>query len=154
MRLVKFWSCIECFFSFEKTKTTNSIIDGLSLTLVYGGYHFIEPEKEKGLRKRIEELYELRSQAVHDARHEHTTQRDVADVSQWAAWLIMTMLKLTESGYETRAQIKKETDRLVATHKKKQTKEDLLNKKEDIIAKLKALGAELIKVNDALNNLD
>lgn len=154
MRLVKFWSCIECFFSFEKTKITSSIIDGLSLTLVYGGYHFIKPEKENFLRKRIEELYELRSQAVHDARHEHTTQRDVADVSQWAAWLIMTMLKLTESGYETRAQIKKETDRLGATYKKAQTKEGLLNKKNSINTKLKALNAELITINDALNNLD
>lgn len=158
MRLVKFWSCIECFFSFEKTKITNSIIDGLSSTLVYGGYHFIEPEKDKPLKKRIERLYELRSQAVHDARHGHATQRDVADVSQWAAWLIMTMLKLTESGYKTRAQIKKETDRLSARDKGNmqmaKSRNDLLNMKADLNSKLKNLGAELIKVDDALNKLD
>lgn len=158
MRLVKFWSCVECFFSFESTKTTSSIIDGLSSILVYGGYHFIEPEKEIALRKRIDILYKLRSLAVHDARHGHVTQRDVADISQWAAWLIITMLKLSESGYKTRAQIKEVTDRVCSRGKiimqPPSTKNSLLNKKDTLIVKLESLRAELRNIDEELEKLD
>lgn len=158
MRFVKFWSCVECFFSFESTKTTSSIIDGLSSVLVYGGYHFIEPDKETVLRRRINSLYELRSQSVHDARHGHVTERDVADISQWTAWLIITMLKLSESGYKTRAQIKEVTDRLCSRRRvimqPPPTKDILLNKKDTLSVKLKSLRVELRSIDEALKKFD
>jgi len=105
MQLVKFWSCIECFFSFErkKTKATDSVIKGLAAVMVLGGYQFVAVAEHKSLKKRINALYEKRSIAVHDAQYGHVTQRAVADLSRWAAWLIINVMALGVHGYTTRA---------------------------------------------------
>lgn len=114
MQLVKYWSCIECFFSFEKESITLANERGLLALLVCGGYSFVAPEDYGVLRRRIGQLYELRSAAVHDAQHGHVTQRDVADVSKWAAGIIVTVTALTLAGYSTRAEIKEQTDRITS----------------------------------------
>ena len=112
MQLVKYWSCIECFFSFEKEAITLANERGLLALLVCGGYGFVEPEKHQELRKNIGRLYELRSTALHDAQHGHVTQRDVANISKWAAGVIITVTALTLTGYSTRAEIKEQSDRI------------------------------------------
>lgn len=115
MQLVKFWSCIECFFSFENSgETTTKIKRGLTALLVFGGYKFVSLDSWQDLERKIDKLYTLRSEAVHDAKHSHVSDRDITDVSKWAAWAILEVAGLISNGYETRAQIKKETDRLSA----------------------------------------
>lgn len=115
MQLVKFWSCIECFFSFENSgRTTTKIKRGLTALLTFGGYGFVSLDTWRDLEKEIDVLYELRSGAVHDARHSHVSDRDITTVSKWAAWVILEIAGLITKGYETRAQIKEQTDRLSA----------------------------------------
>lgn len=113
MQLVKFWSCIECFFSFENSgKTTTKIKRGLTALLTFGGYGFTTLETWRDLEREIDTLYELRSSAVHDARHSHVSDRDITTVSKWAAWAILEIAELISIGYKSRAQIKEQTDRL------------------------------------------
>lgn len=115
MQLVKFWSCIECFFSFENSgETTTKIKRGLTALLTFGSYKFSSLDTWRNLEKKISALYELRSSAVHDARHCHVSDSDITKVSKWAAWAILEIAGLISDGYETRAQIKEQTDRLSA----------------------------------------
>lgn len=107
MQLVKFWSCIECIFSFEKQNTTTAIEQGLLVFLIYGGYRYYKISDQSVLKKRISELYDFRSLAVHDAKHGHVTQKDVRELSQWAAKVIIEVTALSSMfGYTTRKQIK------------------------------------------------
>ncbi|WP_256661467.1 HEPN domain-containing protein [Pseudomonas sp. F01002] len=123
MQLVKFWSCIECFLSFENEgKTTTKIKRGLTALLTFGGYGFASLDTWRDLEREIDALYELRSSAVHDARHSHVSDRDITTVSKWAAWAILEVAGLISNGYETRAQIKEQTDRLSAMLQKQSTR--------------------------------
>lgn len=122
MQLVKFWSCIECFFSFENTgETTTKIKRGLTALLAFGSFGFVNRDMWQELEKEIDVLYELRSRAVHDARHSHVSERDITTVSKWAAWAILEIAGLISNGYETRAQTKEQTDRLSAMLQKSRT---------------------------------
>ena len=115
MQLVKFWSCIECFFSFENSgETTSKIKRGLTALLTFGSFSFASLETWRDLEREIEALYDLRSSAVHDARHSHVSDSDITKVSKWAAWAILEVAGLVSRGFESRAQIKEQTDRLSA----------------------------------------
>ena len=110
MQLVKFWSCIECIFSFKNEQTTKSIRDGMTGMLIRGGYRLVDVKQKQLLRKEINRLYGLRCGAVHDAKHNHVTERDIATVSKWAAWVMIEVAALASAGLQTRAEIKIQTD--------------------------------------------
>lgn len=112
MKLVKYWSCVEAFFSFENEEITHSVSAGLASILVFGGFGFVPPTEYNALKKQIVDLYSLRSRAVHQGTHQHTTERDVAKFSQWIAWMIVSMVALVELGFTTLKEVKVETDRL------------------------------------------
>lgn len=112
MQLVKFWSCIECFFSFDREQTTSKVVRGLAAVMVAGGYQFVPVKDHAALKRQIRERYDQRSLAVHDAQHGHVTQRAVADVSKWAAWLILNVVALANDGYTTRALLLEQSLRL------------------------------------------
>lgn len=114
MKFIKFWSCIECFFSFEKNNVTKSITQGVVTLLCIGRFAFHQLEDWKKLKKEIEILYDLRCGAVHDAQYNHISEKNVADVSKWAAWIVLEVSTLIKNGYVDRAAIKKETNRIYA----------------------------------------
>lgn len=114
MQFIKYWSCVEVFFSIEKDEIIKSISSGLSGVLIYGGFNFFLEEKSSYLKSRISKLYDLRSRAVHGAAHYHVTERDVADLSQWVAWLIVNMLSFTKRGYKDPKEIKAVVDKINA----------------------------------------
>lgn len=123
MKLVKYWSCVETFFSGEKSENgqavsqsiTSSVSIGLACVLVFGGFQFV-PEKEyAGFKARIRKLYDLRSRAVHGAVHHHVSVRDTAELSQWVAWMLINMIAFVERGYKTPEQIKSRAEELDAT---------------------------------------
>ncbi|MCY1534058.1 Apea-like HEPN [compost metagenome] len=118
MRFLKFWSCIECFFSVKQGETTRDIKDGLSAVLIHGGVRLATPEEWRGLRKEIDRLYDLRSKAVHDAKHGHIGFSDVATVSTWAAAVIVSMGALDHQGYTTREQLKEQIIKLTDIHQR------------------------------------
>ncbi|MDC7703858.1 HEPN domain-containing protein [Vogesella indigofera] len=71
MQLVKYWSCVEAFFSFEQEEITHAVSSGLASILVFGGFQFIQPSEYSALKKQIARLYKLRSKAVHRGSHQH-----------------------------------------------------------------------------------
>lgn len=114
MKLVKFWSCIECIFSIEHKDTTAAISNGLIATLAMGGYNFLGSSDIRSFRRRIKDLYEFRSQAVHDAKHDHISGKDVAEISCWAAWVIIEVYMLYRvGGIKTRSELKSRVDRII-----------------------------------------
>lgn len=118
MKLVKYWSCVEAFFSFENEEITHAVSAGLTSILVYGGFRFLPPSEYSSLKRKIVDLYGLRSQAVHRGSHQHTTEHDVAQFSQWVAWMIISMVVLVEQGYTNLKQVKEQTDRLDGLEKR------------------------------------
>lgn len=119
MKLVKYWSCVEAFFSLENEEITHAVSAGLTSILVFGGFQFVSPTEYSSVKKQIVRLYGLRSRAVHRGFHEHATERDVAQFSQWVAWMIITMVALTERGYTTLKEVKTQTERLDRLEKQK-----------------------------------
>lgn len=122
MQLVKFWSCIECIFSFGNNgQTTEKIKQGLTATLTFGRYGFSHLDDWESLEKEIKDLYDLRCDAVHDAKHGHVKAHNVTTVSKWAAWVMLEVAGLISEGFESRAAIKAETDRVYGLLQKRRT---------------------------------
>lgn len=118
MKLVKYWSCVEAFFSFENEEITHAVSAGLASILVFGGFRFVPPSEYSAIKKQIVDLYGLRSRAVHRGSHQHTTERNVAQFSQWVAWMIISMVALVGQGYTTLKEVKVQTDRLDGLEKR------------------------------------
>ena len=102
MRFVKYWSCVECFFSLKNDDITQSVSVGLASALTHGPFGFVREEQYSETKQRIAKMYGLRSRAVHRAMHDHVTDDDVASLSQWSAWLIVNMIALDEEGQTDR----------------------------------------------------
>jgi len=114
MKLVKYWSCVETFFSAEKKDIARSVSVGLTCVLVFGDFNFVPLADYAATKKRIVKLYDLRSRAVHRAAHRHVSKRDAANLSQWVAWMLINMVALVERGYSQVEQVKKISERLDA----------------------------------------
>ena len=114
MKLIKYWSCIETFFS-ESTGITKSVSIGLASVLVFGGSEFFPVAQYISLKQRIAKLYNSRSRAVHSAAYQHVSENDVSDLSQWTAWLLISMMEFAARGYTTLAEIREQCIRLDAT---------------------------------------
>jgi hypothetical protein len=98
MRLIKYWSCVEGFFSVTKDDIAENLSIGLAAVLTFGGYGFLEPTDYQATKARIKNLYGHRSTAVHRASHDHVSESDVATLSQWTAWLIVNMIAFAKEG--------------------------------------------------------
>ncbi|MDT4867395.1 hypothetical protein FQZ97_1023030 [compost metagenome] len=86
--------------------------------LIYGGWRLAGPDEWRRLRKTIDRLYDLRSKAVHDARHGHIRYSDVVTVSKWAAAVIIGVGALDLMGYTTRKQLEGQIIRLTGIHQR------------------------------------
>ncbi|WP_256676026.1 HEPN domain-containing protein [Pseudomonas sp. Kh13] len=110
MKFVKYWSCIECMFSISKSKVTEQIRRGLTALLCYGRHRYSSPEAWELIDRRVVQLYQLRSDAVHDARHDHIVLRDVVDVSKWAAFILIEISMMISQGMVSRSQLKADVE--------------------------------------------
>lgn len=124
MQLIKYWSCVEAFFSLTDERITDAVSSGLASLLVFGGFHFVPVAEYSTLKRQIKTLYSYRSKAVHRGSHQHVTERDLAQFSQWVAWLIISMVGLVEQGYTSLEQVKKQTDRLDEVASRKHESKD------------------------------
>jgi hypothetical protein len=64
MQFVKLWSCIECFFAITDEKITEANAKGIAAILVFGGYQVIAVDKYADTKRRVKQLYKLRSTAL------------------------------------------------------------------------------------------
>ena len=114
MKLVKYWSCVESFFSSGKEKVTQSVSAGLATVLVFGGFEFLPRSAYIETKKRITKLYGLRSKALHRANYRHVSSEDASRLSQWVAWMLINMVQFAGSGYTNLGQVTKNSERLDA----------------------------------------
>jgi Apea-like HEPN len=112
MQFVKYWSCIETFFSIDKEEITKSVSIGVAAVLVFGGYEFAPRDEYSNIKKRVTSLYKLRSKAVHQASRSHITKLDVAELSRYAAQLLINAVSFVERGYQRPDEIKRHSMRL------------------------------------------
>ena len=112
MKLIKYWSCVEAFFSIGEDKITHAVSSGLASILVFGGFHFVPSSEYRTLKRKVACLYKFRSRAVHRGSYQHATESDIEQFSQWVAWMIICMVALVEQGYTTLNQVKEQVDRL------------------------------------------
>lgn len=112
MKLIKYWSCVETFFSTTKEDITRSVSVGLATVLVFGGYRFVPSDEYANTKKRIAKLYDLRSRAVHRGLYRHVSDQDSACLSQWVAWMLINMVTFVLHGYTQLEQIKAICERL------------------------------------------
>ncbi|MFN1268289.1 hypothetical protein [Pseudomonas lundensis] len=124
MQLVKFWSCIECFFSIGTSDTTKKIKRGVTAILTYGQYGFSEKSNWKRLEAEIGHLYDLRCGAVHMAEHNHVNDAHVTTLSKWAAWVLLEVVQLITDGFDTQVKIKAEVDRVHGLREADEAKPD------------------------------
>jgi hypothetical protein len=75
MRLLKFWSCAEVFFSGDRRDITESVSFGLAASLVFRSEPFVDPREFEGLKKRLKRMYAERSDATHQASHSHVSDK-------------------------------------------------------------------------------
>lgn len=99
MKLIKYWSCVETFFSAENKGITRSVSVGLASVVAFGRFRFVALEDYEEVKRRAVKLYGLRSRAVHGAAHRHVSDRDAADLSQWVAWMLINIIDLIHRGY-------------------------------------------------------
>ena len=107
MQFVKYWGCIETLFSTGEEEITKAVSIGVAAVLVFGGYKFAPREDYSNVKKRVASLYGLRSRAVHRASRSHISGSDVAELSRYAAQLLVNAVSFVERGYETPDEIKR-----------------------------------------------
>lgn len=112
MQFVKLWSCAECFFAIEKEEVTELNAKGIAAILAFAGFRVVEVKEYPDFKSRVKHLYELRSKAVHRAEFGHIEVSDLEDLSRWVAWIIISMMALSERGYRTLPQVKEQISRL------------------------------------------
>lgn len=119
MQLVKYWSCAEAVFSVKGEAITKSVCEGVAAILVSGVR--AEPSSNySSVLARLNDLYELRSRAVHDARHDHVAYEDVATLSRWMGWVLLGVAGLIhEKGYTSVRQVQEQSTRLAGFFRQK-----------------------------------
>jgi hypothetical protein len=105
MQFVKLWTCAECFFAIDKDGVTDSNARGFATILVFAGFKIVDVKDYPDFKRRVKGLYDLRSKALHRASFGHIQTNDLDDLSYWIAWLIISMVSLSERGYRTLRQI-------------------------------------------------
>jgi hypothetical protein len=87
-------------------------VSGIASILVFSGFQIVEFKDFGTVKKRLKTLYDLRSRALHRAEYDQITANDIAELSHWIAWVIISMMALTERGYRTLKQIREQCARL------------------------------------------
>lgn len=118
MQLVKYWSCVETFFSTDSEKIVHSVSVGLTAVLVFSGFGLVAVSDYASTKKKITELYKQRSKAVHRASYQHVSTQDVAMLSKYVSWMLIGLLSLVDRGYSKLVEIKQVTERLDQQMKK------------------------------------
>lgn len=114
MCFVKLWTCIECFFSFDKNfkDMTKNLSAGMASILTFAGYGIVKTDNYTEFKKKITKLYGYRSKALHTAKFDHITSEHINELAQLVSWLILSMLALVDRGYTSLGEVREQVIRL------------------------------------------
>jgi hypothetical protein len=115
MSFVKLWTCVECFFSFDKKDRrgiTEKIRSGLAVILAFSGYSIISAEEYEKFKNNVSKLYDKRCTALHGAEFDHVTIDDTNELAHFVAWLILSMVALSNRGYSSLNEVRDQVVRL------------------------------------------
>lgn len=109
---IKLWTCLECFFSLDRSNITEANARGIASLLLFGGYNINDFGDYHSLKAKISSFYDTRSNIIHNADYTHIEQTDLDELAYMVAWVIITIVSLLPQGYSTRKQIKEQANRL------------------------------------------
>jgi hypothetical protein len=112
MQFVKLWTCAECFFAIDPEAVTDLNAKGFSAILAFAGFRIIDVSEYPSFKRRVKTLYDLRSKALHRASFGHIQTKDLDDLSHWIAWIIISMVALSERGFRTLRELQEQVSRL------------------------------------------
>jgi len=112
MQFVKLWTCAECFFAIDRKQITELNAKGIATILAFAGFSIIDTADYSKFKRRVKQLYSLRSKSIHRAEFGHVDKTDLDELSHWVAWVVISMIALAERGYQTLRQVHEQTQRL------------------------------------------
>lgn len=109
---LKYWTALECIFSYKKEQITHSLAKGVSILIAFSNYRFIEINNISEVYKKISKLYEMRSQIIHRGLRGTINELQLADICKYTSWTILSLLDLRAIGYTIMEEIDNQTTRL------------------------------------------
>ncbi len=120
---IKYWTAIETIFSISNDRITENISKGLVNVLIFGGYGVIKFEAKNEKIKAVKKLYRKRSKVVHRGLRNQVTFEELFQISDYAVWVVFSLLSIRRSGYTNLQSLWDEIERL---HNLNRNKLDLI----------------------------
>jgi hypothetical protein len=106
---LKYWTALECIFSYKKEEVTKLLAKGVSIIIAFGDYQLIEISDIHEVYKKIAYLYELRSKIIHRGLTRTVKELQLMEICKYTSWTILKLLDLHSRGYTTLEQIDRDT---------------------------------------------
>jgi hypothetical protein len=112
LAFLKYWTALEVIFSHKKEDITHALCKGISITLAFSNYHFIEPSEIQNIYKRISQLYDRRSKIIHTGLRESITELELSEICKYTSYVILSLFDFRNQGYTELKTIGREIERL------------------------------------------
>jgi hypothetical protein len=140
---LKYWTALETIFSNEKEKITHALCKGISITLAFSSYHFIEVGETLTIYKRISYLYDKRSKIIHTGFRQSITAQELSEICRYTSYVILSLFDFRNQGYTELKQIGREIERLykIVNREKTQKITELADKIQKILEEISTLNS-------------
>jgi hypothetical protein len=113
---LKYWTALECIFSYHKEDITNSLKRGISYLAAFSDYQFIKPNEINQVSTLISNLYDKRSKIVHRGLRNSVNEVELTEICKYASWTVLSLMSLISIGYENISQLDEQILRLYEIH--------------------------------------
>ncbi|MEI3650336.1 MAG: hypothetical protein V6D39_10145 [Dolichospermum lemmermannii FEM_B0920] len=140
---LKYWTALEVIFSNKKEDITHALCKGISITLAFSNYHFIEVNEINNIYKRISKLYDRRSKIIHTGLRESITELEISEICRYTSYVILSLFDFRNQGYTELKQIGREIERLYKIVNREKTQEitELADKIQKILEEISTLNS-------------
>ena len=140
---LKYWTALEAIFSNEKEKITHALCKGISITLAFSRYHFIEVSETLTIYKRISYLYDKRSKIIHSGFRQSITAQELSEICKYTSHIILSLFDFKNMGYTELKQIGRDIEKLYQSVNQEKTQKitALANKIQKILEEISTLNS-------------